>query len=50
MSTYSMNTNTLQNLTKDQLIDLVSKQNQINRKIVSTPRKIKKCKTDGAGS
>ena len=33
MSTNNMETNTLNNLTKDQLIDIISNQNKKNRKI-----------------
>ena len=44
MSIYSMNTNTLQNLTKDQLIDLVSKQNQKIEKLFQILAKSKNVK------
>jgi len=44
MSTYSMNTHTLHDLTKDQLIDLVSKQNQKIEKLFQLLAKSKNVK------
>ena len=45
MSTHNMNS-----LTKDQLIDIISRQNQKIEKLVKILTKLKKCKTNGSGS
>ena len=44
MSTYSMNTHTLHNLTKDQLIDIISNQNKKIEKLVKILTKSKNVK------